>query len=104
MSNVTLSWTPPTPAADQRALKGTQLFVRIKGATAFDPLAFVAADQPPTLIDENVDDGDWEYQAVTVDNADKQSAPAFAAVTVSSAPPQTLRDPSPPTGFTAVQS
>lgn len=104
MSEVTLSWTNPTPATDQRPVKGTNVYVRVKGATDFDLLAFVSANDPSHLIDGDVADGDWEYQATTIDSADKESAPSpIAAITVTSAPPA-IRDPSPPVGFTATQT
>jgi hypothetical protein len=103
MGQVTLAWQYPTPATDQRAIAGAQVYSRVKGATTFDKLGAVVPFPTATLIDDNVADGDWEYQATTVDAAGKESAPSFAAIAVATTPPP-LRDPSPLLGFNATQT
>jgi len=102
MSNVRLNWVPPTPASDQRPLSSVEISARVDPSFPFTVLGSVPAIDPPEFLDEDVDAGDWEYQAVVIDVSGARSVATTTTITVTETPP-VFRDPDPVSGFVATQ-
>jgi hypothetical protein len=94
MANVRLAWTLPSPNPQQRPIAETVISGRVLGAPGFTELNRVAAPGQELLL-QDLASGEWEFQAVVVDDIGQESSP----VTTNASIP--FNAPDPVTNFTA---
>lgn len=87
--NVRISWTLPVPNPRQRPIQSVKIEKRVQGASSWTVLNVVAASTT-SLLDQDVQPGDWQYRGTVIDTAGRESTPVEGVISVPFDPPSPL--------------